>query len=69
MRFRTALLMIFVLLLALGVGLVVKALTVWRRLEPDDENVFHRNTFYYGVDDRFAVGYGDPRTAIKIVDS
>ena len=37
--------------------------------KPTDENVFHRNTFYYGVDDRFAVGYGDPRTAIKIVDS
>jgi len=36
--------------------------------KPDDENVFHRNTFYYGVDDRFAVGYGDPRTAIQIVD-
>jgi phage major head subunit gpT-like protein len=37
--------------------------------KPDDPNVFHQNTFYYGVDDRFAVGYGDPRTAIKIVDS
>jgi phage major head subunit gpT-like protein len=37
--------------------------------KPTDENVFHRNTFYYGVDDRFAVGYGDPRTAVKIVDA
>lgn len=36
--------------------------------KPDDANVFMQNEFYYGVDDRFAVGYGDPRTAIKIVD-
>ncbi len=37
--------------------------------KPDDENVFHQNTFYYGVDDRFEVGFGDPRTAIKIIDN
>lgn len=37
--------------------------------KPDDSNVFMQNEFYYGVDDRFAVGYGDPRTAIKIVDA
>lgn len=37
--------------------------------KPDDSNVFMQNEFYYGVDDRFAVGYGDPRTAIKVVDS
>lgn len=33
---------------------------------PTDENVFMKNTFYYGVDDRFAAGFGDPRTAIKV---
>ena len=37
--------------------------------KPDDTNVFMQNEFYYGVDDRFATGYGDPRTAIKIVDN
>ena len=37
--------------------------------QPDDQNVFMQNEFYYGVDDRFAVGYGDPRTAIKIINS
>ena len=37
--------------------------------KPDDSNVFMQNEFYYGVDDRFAVGYGDPRTAIKVVDA
>jgi phage major head subunit gpT-like protein len=36
--------------------------------KPDDSNVFMQNEFYYGVDDRFATGYGDPRTAIKIID-
>ena len=36
---------------------------------PDNDHVFKNKTFLYGVDDRFAVGYGDPRTAIKIVDS
>ena len=37
--------------------------------KPDDANVFMQNEFYYGVDDRFATGYGDPRTAIQIVNS
>ena len=37
--------------------------------KPDDLNVFMQNEFYYGVDDRFAVGYGDPRTAIKFINS
>jgi phage major head subunit gpT-like protein len=37
--------------------------------KPDDDGVFWQNEFYYGVDDRFAVGYGDPRCAIKFVDS
>jgi phage major head subunit gpT-like protein len=37
--------------------------------KPDDTNVFMQNEFYYGVDDRFAVGYGDPRTCIKIIDT
>jgi phage major head subunit gpT-like protein len=33
---------------------------------PDAEHVFKYNEFLYGVDDRFAVGYGDPRTAIMV---
>lgn len=33
---------------------------------PDAEHVFKYNEFLYGVDDRFAVGYGDPRTAILV---
>ncbi len=37
--------------------------------KPDDANVFMKNIFYYGVDDRFAVGYGDPRTCIKFIDT
>lgn len=36
--------------------------------DPKSEHVFKQRTFLYGVDDRFVVGYGDPRTAIKIVD-
>lgn len=36
---------------------------------PDNTHVFKARSFLYGVDDRFAVGYGDPRTAIKIVDA
>lgn len=36
---------------------------------PDDSHVFKNKTFLYGVDDRFATGYGDPRTAIKFVNS
>jgi len=37
--------------------------------KPDDANVFMQNEFYYGVDDRFATGFGDPRTAIQMVNS
>jgi phage major head subunit gpT-like protein len=37
--------------------------------KPDDTNVFMQNEFYYGVDDRFVAGYGDPRTAIKFINS
>jgi len=37
--------------------------------DPKGEHVFKNKTFLYGVDDRFEVGYGDPRTAVKIVDS
>jgi len=37
--------------------------------DPKSEHVFKQRTFLYGVDARFAVGYGDPRTAIKVIDS
>jgi len=37
--------------------------------KPDSNSVFMQNEFYYGVDDRFASGYGDPRTAIQIVNT
>lgn len=37
--------------------------------DPKSDHVFKNRTFLYGVDDRFAVGYGDPRTAIMIEDS
>jgi len=37
--------------------------------DPKSDHVFKSRTFLYGVDDRFVVGYGDPRTAIKITDS
>ncbi len=37
--------------------------------KPDDHNVFMQNEFFYGVDDRFTTGYGDPRCAIKFIDS
>lgn len=37
--------------------------------DPKSEHVFKSRTFLYGVDDRFEVGYADPRTAIKIVDA
>ena len=37
--------------------------------DPKSEHVFKQRTFLYGVDDRFQIGYGDPRTAIKIVDN
>ncbi len=33
---------------------------------PDAEHVFKYNEFLYGVDDRFATGFGDPRTAIMV---
>jgi len=33
---------------------------------PTSENVFMRNNILYGVDARYNVGYGDPRTAIVI---
>lgn len=36
---------------------------------PNDSGVFMDKTFYYGVDCRFAVGFGDPRTAVKLVDA
>lgn len=36
--------------------------------DPKTEHVFKNRTFLYGVDTRFQVGYGDPRTAIKIDD-
>jgi phage major head subunit gpT-like protein len=35
---------------------------------PDNDHVFKNKTFLYGVDDRFAAGFGDPRTAIKFHD-
>lgn len=34
-----------------------------------DLNVFQRREFMYGVDARFTVGYGDPRTLIMVVDA
>jgi len=37
--------------------------------KPDNQGAFMQNEFYYGVDDRFAAGYGDPRTAIQMVNS
>lgn len=37
--------------------------------DPKSDHVFKNRTFLYGVDDRFVVGYGDPRTAIKITDT
>lgn len=37
--------------------------------DPKSEHVFMNRTFLYGVDSRFQVGYGDPRTAIQVVDS
>ncbi len=36
--------------------------------KPDDRDVFMAKTLYYGIDARFTVGYGDPRTLIKVVD-
>jgi len=37
--------------------------------KPDSPDVFMRKMLLYGVDARFTVGYGDPRTAIKITDN
>jgi phage major head subunit gpT-like protein len=37
--------------------------------DPKDSFVFNNKKFLYGVDARFAVGFGDPRTAIKVVDA
>jgi len=37
--------------------------------DPKSDHVFKNNSFLYGVDCRFEVGFGDPRTAIKIVDA
>ena len=34
-----------------------------------DQDAFMSKIFYYGVDARFVTGFGDPRTAIKIVDA
>ena len=34
--------------------------------KPDDYPVFMRRAFLYGVDDRFGVGFGDPRYAVKL---
>ena len=36
---------------------------------PDALNVFLNRLLYYGIDWRGAVGFGDPRTAVKIKDS
>jgi phage major head subunit gpT-like protein len=36
---------------------------------PDSHDVFMSRMLYYGIDWRGNVGYGDPRTAIKIVDN
>ena len=37
--------------------------------DPKSSWVFMNKTFVYGVDARFEVGYGDPRTAIKVDDT
>lgn len=37
--------------------------------DPKGEHAFKNKTFLYGVDTRFQVGYGDPRTAIKMDDN
>jgi phage major head subunit gpT-like protein len=37
--------------------------------KPDAPNVFLNRLLYYGIDWRGAVGFGDPRTAVKVVDS
>jgi len=35
---------------------------------PKGDHVFKNKTFLYGVDTRFQVGFGDPRTAVKLKD-
>ena len=37
--------------------------------DPKGERAFMQKEFLYGVDARFVVGFGDPRTAIKVKDS
>jgi phage major head subunit gpT-like protein len=37
--------------------------------KPDSINVFMKRLLYYGIDWRGACGFGDPRCAVKIVDS
>ncbi len=37
--------------------------------KPDAPNVFLNRLLYYGIDWRGAVGFGDPRCAVKIVDA
>jgi len=37
--------------------------------DPKSSHVFLNKTFLYGVEARLVCGYGDPRTAIKIVDA
>jgi phage major head subunit gpT-like protein len=34
--------------------------------DPKSDHVFKNKSFLYGVDDRFAVGYGDPRTIVQL---
>jgi len=37
--------------------------------KPDSYDAFMKKLLYYGVDARFETGFGDPRTAVKIVDA
>jgi len=37
--------------------------------QPDSHDVFMKRLLYYGIDWRGTVGFGDPRCAVKIVDS
>jgi phage major head subunit gpT-like protein len=37
--------------------------------KPDSHANFMSKKLYYGVEARFETGYGDPRTAVKVVDS
>jgi phage major head subunit gpT-like protein len=38
-------------------------------VNPEDSHVFMSKTFLYGVEMRLEVGYGDPRTVFKVVDT